>query len=271
MNHITQQITSAQAGRDLLLRQNKGLTDKINATKRQLQGGGNPLAELRLQNDLKASRELADRIQALDQQIYALTAQSVATKRQLVNMLTHEIERLSQAAHATENAKQARQRLDQVLQLQKEKENYQTQISTESNELLLGLDITLAGTDGPDEILQKLAIVRDQRDIIGAKIQQLDQHIQETQKNLSLRRNMLELLRDIRRGEDDEFDLDRSLRIAELQEDITDIETTLEIMGAKQESWRMREKALVKKAKQFAQEAEKFTQPVPKGDSVDRE
>ena len=56
---------------------------------------------------------------------------------------------------------------------------------------------------------------------------------------------MLELLRDLRRGEEDEFDFDRSLRIAELQDEIADIEAKLEIMTAKQESWRATEKTIM--------------------------
>ena len=66
-----------------------------------------------------------------------------------------------------------------------------------------------------------------------------------------------------RRGEDDEFDLDRNLRIAELQEDIAQMETTLEVLGAKKSSWQVKEKSLAQKAKQFSQEALKFL----KGDS----
>ena len=100
-------------------------------------------------------------------------------------------------------------------------ETYQARISTESGELLLSLDIILTKTDGPDEIQQKLAIVQDQKDIIRAKIEQLNQQILDTQKKLDLRRNMLELLRDIRRGEEDE---------------VADREATLEIMSAKQQN-----------------------------------
>ena len=273
IDYIAQQIKSLQTEQDGLLRKNRALTDEINARKRQLQKGGNPLIELQLQNDLKASRALADQIQGLDQNMHTLTRQSVSLKKQLVDLLSTEIDKLSREATMASNAKRKKRQLERVLALQDEKDAYRAQISAESNELLLRLDITLVETDGPDEILQKLAIVRDQHDIIRAKIQQLNGQIQETQKKLNLRQNMLELLRDIRRGEDDEFDLDRNLRIAELQEDIATIEAMLEIIQAKTENLRVKEKALEEKAKQFSQEAEKFTQPAPtapKGESLDR-
>lgn len=269
--HIAEQINGLQSEQNQLLRKNKVLTDKISRTKLKLQKGGNRLIELQLLPDLSASRELADQIQALDKRIYGLTEQSVTQKKQLVGVLNTEIERLGREADVMESAKVKTRRLELILRLQKEKETYQTQIRAESNELLLGLEISLSETDGPYEIQQKRAIVFDQRDILQTKIAQLDSIIKETKKKLSLQQSMLELLRDIRRGEDDEFDLDRNLRIAELQEDIADIEATLEIMRAKQESWHAKEKSLTEKAKRFSQEAEKFTQPIQKGESLDHE
>jgi chromosome segregation ATPase len=264
---IAEQLETLQSDRNQLLRENRKLTDRINATKRKLQKSGNRLIERELQNNLAASRELADRIQKLDQRIYALTEDSVSKKKELVGGLNTEIDRLSREAETAKDAKRKRQLFSQILRWQKEVETYRAQITTETNELLLGLDITLGETDGPDEIQQKLAIVQDQQDLIAAKIRRLDQQIRETRKKLSLQRNMLELLRDIRRGEDDEFDLDRNLRIAELEEDIADAEATLEIIEAKRASWQAKEKVIDEKAKRFAEEVEKFLKE-PKGKSL---
>ncbi|MCH8290025.1 hypothetical protein IH992_02820 [Candidatus Poribacteria bacterium] len=263
ITHIAQQMKDLQTEQEKLLRENEKRTDRINAAKKQLQKRSNPLVEIQLQTDLKASRTLSDQIQVLDGKIYTLTEQSIDVKKRLVNVMNTEIEMLSREADATKDAKQKRNRLSQVLRVQKEKETIQAQIRAESNELLLGLDITLVDTDGPDEIQQKLAIIQDQQDILQTKIKRLDIMVKETKKKLSLFSNMLELLRDIRRGEDDEFDLDRNLRIAELQEDIAQMETTLEVLGAKKSSWQVKEKSLAQKAKQFSQEALKFL----KGDS----
>ncbi len=264
---LAKQIETAQTQQDKLFRSNKKLTDKINATKGRLQKGGNILLELRLQQDLKASREIADQIQTLDKKIYDLTEQSVALKKQLVHTLSVEIDNLSREATNMVDAKQRFQRLERVLKLQKEKEKYQAQITEESNELLLALEVDIATDDGPDDILQKAAIIEDQLDIIRDKERKLDRQIKDAQKELSLRRNMLELLRDIGRGEEDEFDLDRNIRIAELQKDIADIEASLETMQAKKEMWQAKEKALAKKPNQFYQEASKLIKPPLKGDS----
>ena len=263
ITHIAQQMKDLQSEQEKLLRENEKRTDRINTAKKQLQKRSNPLVEIQLQTDLKASRTLSDQIQVLDGKIYTLTEQSIDVKKRLVNVMNTEIETLSREADATKDAKQKRNRLSQVLRVQKEKETIQAQIRAESNELLLALDITLVDTDGPDEIQQKLAIIQDQRDILQTKIERLDIVVEETKKKFSLFSNMLELLRDIRRGEDDEFDLDRNLRIAELQEDIAQMETTLEVLGAKKSSWQVKEKFLAQKAKQFSQEALKFL----KGDS----
>ena len=129
-------------------------------------------------------------------------------------------------------------------------------MARESSELLLSLDVALAQTDGPDELQQKLAVLQDQRDIIRAKIGALDRQIRETSRALDLRRNMLELLRDIGRGEEDEFDLDRTLDIAELEEKIADAESTLEIWRTKRASWYAKEKIRGEKAVQLARELE---------------
>ena len=263
---IAGQIKVVQARQDELLRRNKELADGINAVKQKLQKDSNLLLELRLQNDLRASREMADQVQELDKSIYGLTKQSVDLKKQLVSLLSAEIDRFSQEADATIDTEKRLQRLQRVLQLQKEKETYQTQIAEESNELLLSLEVTIAEDDGPDDILQKAAIIEDQRDIIRDKGRKLDSQILNIQKNISLQRNMLELLRDIGRGEEDELDLDRSLRIAERQEEIRDMESALKVMQAKREMWRVREKSLAKKAEHFYQEAAKLLQPAPKGD-----
>jgi len=263
---IAGQTKAVQARQDELLRRNKELTDGINAAKQKLQKSSNLILELRLQNDLKASREMADQLQQLDKKLYGLTKRSVDLKKQLVNLLSAEIDRLSRQADAIADNKKRLQRLQRVLQLQKEKETYQAQITQESNELLLSLELTIAGDDGPDDILQKAAIMEDQRDIIRAKEKKLGSQIRNVQKNINLQRNMLELLRDIRRGEEDELDLDRSLRIAERQEEVADMEAALRIMQAKKEMWQDRDKSLAKKVEQFYREASKLLQPASKGD-----
>ena len=150
--------------------------------------------------------------------------------------------------------------LAEVLKLQEEAETYQEQMARESSELLLSLDVAPAQTDGPDEIQQKLAVLQDQQDIIRSKIEELDRQIRETSKALDLRRNMLELLRDIRRGEEDEFDLGRNLDIAELEGEIADAESALEIWRAKRESWYAKEKIHGEKAVHLAQELENILQ-----------
>ncbi|MFC1717246.1 hypothetical protein ACFL6S_26530 [Candidatus Poribacteria bacterium] len=267
LTQIAGQIKALQVRQDELLRRGKELTDGINAAKQKLQKDGNLLLELRLQNNLRSSREIADRVQELDKRIYSFTKRSVDLKNQLVNLLSAGIDTLSREADATTDNRKRLQHLQRVLQLQKEKENYQAQITEESNELLLSLEVTIAEDDGPDDILQKAAIIEDQRDIIRAKERKLHNQIQDTQKNINLQRNMLELLRDIGRGEEDELDLDRSLRIAERQEEIRDMEAALKVMQARRDIWEAREKALTEKAKQFYQEADKLLQPAPKGDA----
>jgi len=71
----------------------------------------------------------------------------------------------------------------------------------------------------------------------------------------------LELLQDIGRSEEGKQDTDRNLRIAQLYEEITDMEASLEVMIAKKEMWQAREKILAGKIEQFYQEASKILQP----------
>ena len=260
IEQLAEQVEGISAESNKLLRENKQLTDRIRTAKQDLQQGGNRLLERQLQDDLQASRELSDRIQALDNRIYALTEESVAKQRLLVGMLNDEIERLSGEARVAKDAKTKTRILAEVLKLQEEAETYREQMARESSELLLSLDVAPAQTDGPDEIQQKLAVLQDQQDIIRSKIEELDRQIRETSKALDLRRNMLELLRDIRRGEEDEFDLDRSLDIAELEGKIADAESALEVWRAKRESWYAKEKIHGEKAVHLAQELENMLQ-----------
>lgn len=260
IEQLAEQVVGISAESNKLLRENKQLTDRIRTAKQDLQQGGNRLLERQLQDDLQASRELSDRIQALDNRIYALTEESVAKQRTLVGMLNSEIERLSGEARTAKDAKTKTRILAEVLTLQEEAETYREQMARESSELLLSLDVAPAQTDGPDEIQQKLAVLQDQQDIIRSKIEALDRQIRETGKALDLRRNMLELLRDIRRGEEDEFDLDRNLDIAELEGEIADAESALEIWRAKRESWYAKEKIHGEKAVHLARELENMLQ-----------
>ena len=260
IEQLAEQVAGISAESNKLLRENKQLTDRIRTAKQDLQQGGNRLLERQLQDDLQASRELSDRIQALDNRIYALTEEAVAKQRLLVGMLNDEIERLSGEARVAKDAKTKTRILAEVLKLQEEAETYREQMARESSELLLSLDVAPAQTDGPDEIQQKLAVLQDQQDIIRSKIEELDRQIRETSKALDLRRNMLELLRDIRRGEEDEFDLDRSLDIAELEGEIADAESVLEIWRAERESWYAKEKIHGEKAVHLAQELENMLQ-----------
>ena len=260
IEQLAEQVAGISAERNKLLRENKQLTDRIRTAKQDLQQGSDRLLERQLQDDLQASRELSDRIQALDNRIYALTEESVAKQRLLVGMLNDEIERLSGEARVAKDAKTKTRILAEVLKLQEEAETYREQMASESSELLLSLDVAPAQTDGPDEIQQKLAVLQDQQDIIRSKIKELDRQIRETSKALDLRRNMLELLRDIRRGEEGEFDLDRSLDIAELEGKIADAESALEVWRAKRESWYAKEKIHGEKAVHLAQELENVLQ-----------
>ena len=260
IEQLAEQVAGISAESNKLLRENKQLTDRIRTAKQDLQQGSDRLLERQLQDDLQASRELSDRIQALDDRIYALTEESVAKQRTLVGMLNDEVERLAEEARVAKDAKTKTRILAEVLKFQEEAETYREQMARESSELLLSLDVALAQTDGPDEIQQKLAVLQDQQDIIRSKIEALDRQIRETSKALDLRRNMLELLRDIRRGEEDEFDLDRSLDIAELEGQIADAESALEIWRAKRESWYAKEKIHGEKAVHLAQELENMLQ-----------
>ena len=260
IEQLAEQVAGISAESNKLLRENKQLTDRIRTAKQDLQQGSDRLLERQLQGDLQASRELSDRIQALDDRIYALTEESVAKQRTLVGLLNDEIERLSGEARVAKDAKTKTRILAEVLKLQEEAETYREQMARESSELLLSLDVAPAQTDGPDEIQQKLAVLQDQQDIIRSKIEELDRQIRETSKALDLRRNMLELLRDIRRGEEDEFDLDRSLDIAELEGQIADAESALEVWRAKRESWYAKEKIHGEKAVHLAQELENMLQ-----------
>ncbi len=260
IEQLAEQVAGISAESNKLLRENKQLTDRIRMAKQDLQQGSDRLLERQLQDDLQASRELSDQIQALDDRIYALTEESVAKQRLLVGMLNDEIERLAGEASVAKDAKTKTRLLAEVLKLQEEAETYREQMARESSELLLSLDVAPAPTDGPDEIQQKLAVLQDQQDIIQSKIEELDRQIRETSRALDLRRNMLELLRDIRRGEEDEFDLDRSLDIAELEGKIADAESALEIWRAKRESWYAKEKIHGEKAVHLAQALENMLQ-----------
>ncbi len=263
---VTKRIAAKQSQQDNLLRKNKEYTDRINATKLKLQKDNNLLLERRLQGDLKKSRQLADEMQELDKEIYSLTKQSVELKRQLVDLLSVEIDRLTQEANSTVNSKEKLGQIQRALELQQEKESYYNQITEESNELLLALEVTVEEDDGPEDILRKIAIVEDQKDIIRGKVQKLDTQIQSIQKNIGLQQSMLELMRDIGRGEEDEMDLDRSTRIAERQEQIADMEADLQVMKAKKEMWQARSKMLAEKVERFHQELSNLLNPAPEGD-----
>ena len=256
IEQLVEQVEGISAESNKLLRENKQLTDRIRTAKQDLQQGDDRLLERQLQDDLQASRELSDRIQVLDDQVYALTEASIAKQRVLVDMLNAEIERLSGEARVAKDAKTKTRILSEVLKFQEEAETYQEQMARESSELLLSLDVAPAQTDGPDDIQQKLAVLQDQQDIIRTKIGELDRQIRETSKAIDLRRNMLELLRDIRRGEEDEFDLDSNLDIARLEGEIADAESALETWRAKRESWHAKGKILSEKAAHLAQELE---------------
>ena len=260
IEQLAEQVEGISAASNKLLRENKQLTDRIRTAKQDLQQGSGRLLERQLQDDLQASRALSDRIQALDDQIYALTEESIGKQRMLVGLLNAEIERLSGEARVAKDAKAKTRILSEVLKFQEEAETYREQMARESSELLLSLDVAPAQTDGPDEIQQKLAVLQDQQDIIRSKIGELDRQIRETSKALDLRRNMLELLRDIRRGEEDEFDLDRNLDIAELEGEIADAESVLEIWRAKRESWYAKEKIHGEKAVHLARELKNMLQ-----------
>ena len=260
IEQLAEQIEGISEESDRLLRENRQLTDRIRTAKEDLQQGGDRLLERQLQDDLQASRELSDRIQALDDRVHGLTGESIARQSALVERLDAEVERLSGKARVAEDPRAKARIMSEVLRFQEEAETLRERMAGESSELLLSLNVAPAPTDGPDEIKQKLAVLQDQQDIVRTRIEELDRQIRETGKALDLRRNMLELLRDIRRGEDDEFDLDRNLDIAELEGEIADAESALESWRAQRESWYAKERINGEKAEHLARELENLLQ-----------
>ena len=141
IEQLAEQVAGISAESNKLLRENKQLTDRIRTAKQDLQQGSDRLLERQLQDDLQASRELSDRIQALDNRIYALTEESVAKQRLLVGLLNDEIERLAGEARVAKDAKTKTRILAEVLKLQEKAETYREQMARESSELLLSLDV----------------------------------------------------------------------------------------------------------------------------------
>ena len=258
LDQLAKQIEQVRAEEADLLSENERLAGEISAKKRRLQEGDSRLLELQLQDDLKVSRERSHQIQALDDRIRELTERSIEKKRNLLDALKLEIGRLSEEATAAEDAGIRDRALAEILRLQRDVETHRKQIQSEADELLLALDVVLTKREGPDEIQQKLTVLRDQRDIVRAKIEQLGKQIIETKKTLALRQNMLALLRDIRRGEEDEFDLDQNLNIAGLEDAIAGASSALNGMQTRKESWVIRERLLIEKVNEFSLEIERM-------------
>ena len=118
IEQLAEQVESISAESDELLRANEQLTTRIRTAKQDLQRGDDRLLERQLQDDLQASRALSDRIEALDDQIYALTETSIAKQRALVDLLAAEIERLSAEARVAKDAKDKARLLAEVLKFQ---------------------------------------------------------------------------------------------------------------------------------------------------------
>ena len=241
-----------------LIVENEKLAEDISESKRRLQRGESLLLERQLQGDLRISRERSNQLQALDDSIHVLAEQSLAKQRELVHTLEMEIERLTHEAKISEEVGTRDQVLSRVLQLQKEMETHRAQVEEESDALLLSLKVEISATEGPDEIEQKLTVLKDQQDLVRAKIEQLDRQIEDTEKTIALQRNMLALLRDIGRGEEDEFDLDRNLNMAGLEDAIADADAAVNGKRIEKESWLIRERSLIVKAQEFSREIERI-------------
>ncbi len=261
LKSVVERTESTVAAQNSLLRQSAELTGRIDKLKRELRDSATPIKSRRLQTDLRAAQSLAEQIAALDVQLADLSRESLRTKRAIIDELGEEIARLSAAAESSDDPADKARWIEQGLHLQTTRERYLDETARQSRNLLLTVEVTLTETDGPDDIRAKTDIVRDQQDTIRERIGELSAETIATEERLELLQGMWELLREMRRGEDDEFDLDRSLRMTELEDEMANLREAVLVLRARSERWRERIAGLEDKAAEFDRELQRTIGP----------
>ena len=224
------QVTRAQ---DTLLRRSRSLATRIDAAKRDLADDSDARNDRALQRDLRAAQALADDLQALDGELNGLTQEGVVTRKALIALLDVDIAGIVARSEAASTAEERERILGGAITVQTERDTHAAALRAQSRELLLGLDVTLDDADGPEQITQKVEVVRDQLDAVEARIATLSDEIRAAQEKLDLLRGMWELLQELRRGEEDELDLDRDLRAAEIEGDMSVLEDRVLVLRAR--------------------------------------
>ncbi len=265
LHDIVARVEETTRQQNTLLRRSRVLSDRIDSAKRDRADDGDPSGDRALQRDLRSARLVADQLQGLDASIYALTQEGVATRKAIMARLDDAIARAIARSDAAVTSEERERILADAIALRSERDVHATYVRAQSRELLLGLDVTVADTDGPDVIAQKIEVVQDQLDIVDEGIVALAAEILAAEEKLSLLRGMLELLQELRRSEDDEIDLDRPLRAAELEGNMSELSNEVLALRARQERRRAGISPLRAKLARFQAIASEMLRPAELG------
>ncbi|MBT5535760.1 hypothetical protein HOK31_22005, partial [Candidatus Poribacteria bacterium] len=258
---IGDRVANLTQDQDALLRRSRSLANRIDDAKRDLPENGDPRSDRDLQRDLRAAQALADQLETLDVERHALTQEGVTVRQAVMLALDAEIDAIVARSDAAETTEARERILAEAIALQAERDAHATALRAQSRELLLGLDVALEDTDGPDQIAQKIGVVRDQLDIVDDRIAALSDDIRSAKEKFGLLRGMWELLQELRRGEEDELDLDRDLRAAEIEGDMSVLEDRVLVLRARMQRRRGAIAPLRAKVTRFQEEAAAMLMP----------
>ncbi len=228
------------------------INQKIYDDKKTLEKHGNFLVEFRLRNQLKKSREIADRIAIKESQIESVKSQLQYLYQKMIGQLNAIIQkRLKNTTGDFKPGKDISSELKTIQELEKEKSEYYDRLQAFEIDDNSWQKIEIEPGDGPDRIRMKISILQDKLRRLQHSIEQEGQRLKELKNDRSVYEEMQSFYTELNQSieaEQDFFDRDR---VDELKDRVDEISSEIRQQQDRLSIMKENEKAIRKKVERF--------------------
>jgi len=249
-------LQNLQTVKDQHLQEFKRINEQIYQWKKESENRTQPLLQLRLQNALKSSREIADRIAELDRRSQTMKTLLQKFYQEMISAIDLEVQK-----RMDQNAPPNRANLEVIQKLGKEKLSYlnllqSIQISKEEWQSL-----ELEPGETPQRIAMKIAILNDKLNKLERSIKQEEQKLEELKKDRKVHEEMLGFYVELSRSVEDEQEIFDRSRLDEVKDHLENLLIKMKELENHIVEMKVSEVNLKEKIIRFKAASEKVSEP----------
>lgn len=189
-----------QQRKHLIEERNTGLADsntlaeKVSDLKKQLAQEKSLIKEYQLKESLKESHRLSQKIEALNRQIRELEKEGETLNERLVALYENKLDALIRNLEKEKDSGRRDQILKEIVAWHQKKSRLLATQPSEPGRLAPLPNITVRAEDTPEEIREKINLVKDYQDKLTRQIQELDKGIRSYKAEKRTREKLAEFI-----------------------------------------------------------------------------